>query len=79
MSDIYQTGNRDLQDHFNSRKLADRLEDMIVHENITGQGRGFMESRDMMFMSAADESGCPTPVPEWKTIEQLQKVLPENL
>jgi len=60
VSDFYKTGNRDLQDQFNSRKLADRLEEMIVHEEITEQDRGFIESRDMMFISTVDEFGSPT-------------------
>jgi len=60
VSDLYQMGNRDLQDHFNSRKLADRLEEMIVHKEITERDREFIESRDMMFISTIDEVGSPT-------------------
>jgi hypothetical protein len=60
MSDFYKTASRDLQDQFNSRQLADRLEGMIVHEEITEQDRDFIETRDMIFISTVDEFGNPT-------------------
>lgn len=61
MSDnIYHNGNRDLQDHFATRKLADRVNDLIVHEEITEQERDFITSRDMFFISTVDEQGRPT-------------------
>jgi predicted pyridoxine 5'-phosphate oxidase superfamily flavin-nucleotide-binding protein len=57
---IYHNGNRDLQDHFATRKLADRVNDLIVHEEITEQERDFITSRDMFFISTVDEQGRPT-------------------
>jgi uncharacterized protein len=60
MSDFYKAASRDLQDQFNSRQLADRLEGMIVHEEITEQDRDFIETRDMIFISTVDEFGNPT-------------------
>lgn len=60
MSDIYHNGNRDLQNHFDSKKLADRVSDIIVHEEITEQERDFITSRDMFFISTVDEQGRPT-------------------
>ena len=60
MSDIYHQGNRDLQNHFDSKKLADRVNELIVHEEITEQERDFITSRDMFFISTVDEQGRPT-------------------
>ena len=33
VNDIYHKGNRELQDQFDSLKLADRLNEIIVHDN----------------------------------------------
>ncbi len=60
MSDIYHNGNRDLQNHFNTEKLADRVNELIVHEEITEQERDFISTRDMFFISTVDEQGRPT-------------------
>jgi len=60
VSDIYHQGNRDLQNHFDSKKLADRVNELIVHEEITEQERDFITSRDMFFISTVDEQGRPT-------------------
>ncbi|MEQ1559070.1 MAG: pyridoxamine 5'-phosphate oxidase family protein [Methyloglobulus sp.] len=60
MSDIYHAGNRELQDHFDSRKLADRVNDIIVHDRISDEERTFIESRDLFFISTVDDQGRPT-------------------
>ncbi len=60
MKNIYHEGNRKLQDHFDSRKLADRLSDLTVHDEITERDREFIEARDMFFISTIDVDGNPT-------------------
>jgi uncharacterized protein len=60
VSDIYHKGNREFQDQFDSRKLADRVNDIIVHDHITDEERTFIESRDMFFISTDDDQGRPT-------------------
>jgi predicted pyridoxine 5'-phosphate oxidase superfamily flavin-nucleotide-binding protein len=60
MTDIFHNGNRELQDHFDARKLADRVNELIVHEEITDEERAFIESRDMFFISSVDDQGRPT-------------------
>ena len=42
MNEIYHKGNRNLQDEFDSRKLADRLNERIVHEEITDEDSEFI-------------------------------------
>ncbi len=60
MNNIYHMGSRDLQDQFDSRKLADRVNELIVHEEITDEEREFIATRDMFFISTVDEQGRPT-------------------
>jgi predicted pyridoxine 5'-phosphate oxidase superfamily flavin-nucleotide-binding protein len=60
MTDIYHKGNREFQEQFDSRKLADLLDGIIVHDAVTDEERGFIESRDMFFISTVDEQGRPT-------------------
>lgn len=60
MSDIYHKGNLEFQDQFGSRKLADRVNDLIVHDHITDEERTFIESLDMFFISTVDDQGRPT-------------------
>ena len=61
MSDevFYQRGSRELQGRFDTRRLADRLEDVIVHDRLTDQDRAFIEARDMFFLATTDEHGHP--------------------
>lgn len=60
MDSLYHKGNRNLQDRFDSRRLADRLSDTIVHTEITDRDRDFIEARDMFFISTVDDAGRPT-------------------
>ena len=60
MSDIYGDTHRALQDTFETRKLADRLEEIIVQKEIGEEEQAFIESRPMFFLSSVDQSGQPT-------------------
>ena len=60
MSDIYTDSHRDLQDQFDTRRLADRLEEMIIADTIGEQDRAFIESREFFFLSTVDPAGQPT-------------------
>jgi predicted pyridoxine 5'-phosphate oxidase superfamily flavin-nucleotide-binding protein len=60
VNDLYHIGNREFQDQFGSRKLADRVNDLIVHDHITDEERTFIESLDMFFISTVDDQGRPT-------------------
>jgi predicted pyridoxine 5'-phosphate oxidase superfamily flavin-nucleotide-binding protein len=59
MSSIYHSGNRALQDQYDTRRLADRLEEVKVHRTITESDRAFIERLDMFFLATADEDGRP--------------------
>jgi len=56
----YTAAQRDLQDRFDSRRIADRINDVLVHDFIDPGSAAFIESRDMMFVSTVDASGQPT-------------------
>ena len=60
VSRLYHEGNRELQDQFDSRRLADRLEKVTVHDEFTAADREFIERRDMFFLATADAEGQPT-------------------
>jgi predicted pyridoxine 5'-phosphate oxidase superfamily flavin-nucleotide-binding protein len=59
VSELYHPGSRSLQDRFDTRRLADRLEDVKVSDTISGGDRAFIESMDMLFIATADEHGRP--------------------
>ena len=59
MSNIYHEGNRTLQTRFDTRRLADALEERIVSDIIDSNVKAFIESCDMFFLATADEQGRP--------------------
>jgi uncharacterized protein len=56
---LYNDGSRRLQDTFDTRRLADRIEERLVHDLIDENDRAFIEARDMFFLATADETGRP--------------------
>ena len=60
MPPLYSPAARALQDQFDTRHLADRLEDVTVHDRFTPDDRRFLERLDMFFLATADAAGQPT-------------------
>jgi predicted pyridoxine 5'-phosphate oxidase superfamily flavin-nucleotide-binding protein len=60
MSDIYHGGSRALQDRYDTRRLADRLAEVKVHDRFTAADREFLAALDMFFLATADADGRPT-------------------
>ncbi|MGZ8717372.1 MAG: pyridoxamine 5'-phosphate oxidase family protein [Gaiellaceae bacterium] len=56
---LYHDGNRSFQDRFDTRRLADRIEERIVHDSIDDGDRAFIEALDMFFLATADRDGSP--------------------
>lgn len=56
---VYHDGNRSWQDRFDTRRLAERIEERIVRATIDDDDRAFIEARDMFFLATADEHGFP--------------------
>jgi uncharacterized protein len=59
VTELYHDGARELQDRFDTRRLADRLEQVKVHDSITEDDRAFIERMDMLFLATADAKGRP--------------------
>ena len=56
---MYHDGMRQLQDARDTRAIADRLEQVTVHEAFTDEDRAFIERSPMFFVATADAHGRP--------------------
>ncbi len=56
---VYHDGMRRLQDRFDTRRLADRLEEKLGRTQFTAEDRAFIGSRTMFFLATADAQGRP--------------------
>jgi predicted pyridoxine 5'-phosphate oxidase superfamily flavin-nucleotide-binding protein len=59
MSARYHYGSRELQDRFDTRRLADRLHDRTIRDVIRPEDRAFIERMDMFFLATSDDAGQP--------------------
>lgn len=59
MSGMYHWGSRQLQDQFDSRRIADRLEQRTVHGTFTENDCAFIARSPMFFLATADAEGRP--------------------
>jgi predicted pyridoxine 5'-phosphate oxidase superfamily flavin-nucleotide-binding protein len=59
MAEIYHHGHRLLQDRFDTRRLADRIDQRLVSNVIDAEDKVFIEGLDMFFLATADEQGYP--------------------
>jgi predicted pyridoxine 5'-phosphate oxidase superfamily flavin-nucleotide-binding protein len=59
MPRVYHEGNRSLQDRFDTRRLADRIEERLVRDVIDENDKAFIERMAMFFLATADEQGRP--------------------
>jgi predicted pyridoxine 5'-phosphate oxidase superfamily flavin-nucleotide-binding protein len=55
----YHAGSRELQDHFDTRRLADRLEERNGRDHLEPDDAAFIERMDMFFLATADADGQP--------------------
>jgi predicted pyridoxine 5'-phosphate oxidase superfamily flavin-nucleotide-binding protein len=60
MASGYHDGSRSLQDRFDTRALADRIDSLLVSDTVSDGDRAFIEARDMFFLATADAEGRPT-------------------
>jgi hypothetical protein len=56
---MYHDGNRQLQDVFDSRRIADRLEEKLTHFAFSEADKAFVESAMFFFLATADAEGKP--------------------
>lgn len=53
-SRLYHEGSRELQDRFDTRRIADRLERVDLHQAFTDAEREMIESAPMFFLATID-------------------------
>jgi predicted pyridoxine 5'-phosphate oxidase superfamily flavin-nucleotide-binding protein len=56
---LFNEGNRALQDQFQSRQIADRLEAVTMHTQFSENDRAFIEGSIYFFLATADAEGRP--------------------
>lgn len=56
---MYHAQSRELQDLFDSRRIADRLVEKLVRARFTAEDRAFIEKQSMFFLASADAEGYP--------------------
>jgi predicted pyridoxine 5'-phosphate oxidase superfamily flavin-nucleotide-binding protein len=56
---MYHEGMRRLQDLRDTRRIADRLEEVVVRSAFTAEDRAFIERSAMFFIATADAHGQP--------------------
>ena len=59
MTVMFHDGNRRLQDQFDSRRIADRLEEKLTRFAFTDGDRAFIEGATFFFLATADADGRP--------------------
>jgi predicted pyridoxine 5'-phosphate oxidase superfamily flavin-nucleotide-binding protein len=59
MTIMYHEGNRQLQDRFDSRRLADRLEEKLTRTAFSDDDKTFIEGAAYFFLATADADGRP--------------------
>ncbi len=55
----YHDGSRELQDRFDTRRLADRVDERTGHDHMTVEDAAFIQRMDMFFLATADAGGQP--------------------
>jgi uncharacterized protein len=57
---MFQAQSRALQDLFDTRRIADRIVDVLVTDTVGPEAATFIQARDMFFLATADRAGSPT-------------------
>jgi len=60
MSELYGDQHLAMQDQFDTRSMAERISQMIVLSEIEDRHKGFIETRDLFFLTTVDHRGYPT-------------------
>ena len=57
MTEMYGDTHRELQELFDTRRLADRIEEKLVHDTLTVEDQEFIAARNMFFLATVDAQG----------------------
>jgi uncharacterized protein YndB with AHSA1/START domain/predicted pyridoxine 5'-phosphate oxidase superfamily flavin-nucleotide-binding protein len=58
--DFYSDSQRRMQDRFDTRKLADRLEAVLIHDHLSVVDAAFITRQNMLFLATVDAYGQPS-------------------
>ena len=56
---LYHEGHRELQEHFDSRRIADRLEQVTLHHELSDGDVALIDRSPFFFLATADPDGWP--------------------
>lgn len=59
LSALYGDGARELQDHLDSRRLADRMKEVIVHSELSDDDIEVIRAQSTVWVSTVDAQGWP--------------------
>jgi uncharacterized protein len=59
VSETFHDGSRTLQDRFDTRRIADRIDGLLVKDVIGASERATIEAADCFFLATADAQGRP--------------------
>jgi len=59
MGATFHDDSRFWQDRFDTRRIADRIDELLVSPVIDAHAKQFIESRDMFFLATCDDEGRP--------------------
>lgn len=59
-ADFFSDSQRRMQDRFDTRKLADRLEAVLVHDHLSAVDAAFLARQNMLFLATTDAYGQPS-------------------
>jgi predicted pyridoxine 5'-phosphate oxidase superfamily flavin-nucleotide-binding protein len=60
MSRLYGARQRAFQDQFDTRRIADKIEALVIQPQLGDMDIAFIQARDMFWLSTIDEQGRPT-------------------
>lgn len=60
MASMFHEGSRALQDRFDTRRLADRIEARLVRGELGDAEKDLIEELDLFFLATADDEGRPS-------------------
>jgi len=60
MSALYEDSHRQLQEQFDTQRLADRIEQRLFRAELTEEDRAFIERLDLFFLATVNSRGEPS-------------------
>ena len=60
MNNFYGNTHRTFQDQFDTRRIADKVEQLALHTELSDMDKAFIETRDMFWLASVDHEGRPT-------------------